>query len=229
MTHNDAIMTQKQRASFATKHYYIYGCENNGLPPLTYNGLKPLARLGWGVAVLANQRHQPFSIDHTTNITRILKDFVARGFLEQFGLKRGRSYRLPSWVSSPLPTGASPLAGGASPLAAGTPPLASGASPLTAGTPPLVGGASITDDPRLLEIARLAREKPRLMPGRVKQIVRELCRDRFLTSGEIGTLMNRGPEKLREKFLSSMVASGELSLRYPDEPNHPDQAYTIKD
>lgn len=47
MTHNDAIMTQKQRASFATKHYYINGCENNGLPPVTYNGLKPLARLGW--------------------------------------------------------------------------------------------------------------------------------------------------------------------------------------
>ena len=67
------------------------------------------------------------------------------------------------------------------------------------------------------------------MPEWIKQIIRELCRDRFLTSGEIGTLMNRGPEKLREKFLSSMVASGELSLRYPDEPNHPDQAYTIKD
>ena len=214
MTHNDAIMTQKQRASFATKHYYINGCENNGLPSVTYNGLKPLARLGWGVAVLANQRHQPFSIDHTTNITRILKDFVAKGFLEQVGLKRGSSYRLPLWAS-PLPTGASPLA-------AGTPPLTAGASPLG-------GGASITDDPRLLEIARLAREKPRLMPGRVKQIIRELCRDRFLTSGEIGTLRNRGPEKLREKFLSSMVASGELSLRYPDEPNHPDQAYTIKE
>ena len=184
---------------------------------------------------VSNSRLQLVRNEHSVELTKMLQGLTSRGFLEQVGLKRGSSYRLPSWAS-PLPTGASPLTAGTPPLTAGTPhltagtpPLTAGTPPLTAGTPPLVGGASITDDPQLLEIARLAREKPRLMPGRVKQIVRELCRDRFLTSGEIGTLMNRGPEKLREKFLSSMVASGELSLRYPDEPNHPDQAYTIKD
>ena len=166
---------------------------------------------------VSNSRLQLFRSEHPVELTKMLQGLAAKGYLEQVGQKRGASYKLPSWTP--------PLVPGTPPLTAGTPLLVPGTPPLTAGTPPLSGGGPATDDPRLLEIARLAREKPRLMPEMVKQIVRELCREQFLTSGEIGKMMNRGSEKLREKFLSWMVTSGDLRLRFPDEPNHPDQAY----
>ena len=38
--------------------------------------------------------------------------------------------------------------------------------------------------------------------------------------------MRRDAEKIRERFLNPMVAAGDLALRYPGEPNHPQQSYT---
>lgn len=169
---------------------------------------------------VSNSRLQLIRMEHPVELTKMLQGLASRGFLDQIGQKRGTSYRLASWTS-PLTPATPPLAGGTPPFALATPPLA-------AGTPPLTEHANPVDDPQLFELAKPARDKPRLMPERTKQIIRELCRSRFLTSSEIGSLMNRGPEKLREKFLSSMVDSGELQLRFPDEPNHPDQAYTTK-
>ena len=37
--------------------------------------------------------------------------------------------------------------------------------------------------------------------------------------------MERAKDKLQEKFLAPMVADGELQLRFPEQPTHPEQAY----
>jgi ATP-dependent DNA helicase RecG len=38
-------------------------------------------------------------------------------------------------------------------------------------------------------------------------------------------LLQRHPDSLRSRFLTSMVEHGLLQLRYPDKPNRTDQAY----
>jgi X-X-X-Leu-X-X-Gly heptad repeat protein len=159
---------------------------------------------------VSNSRLQLVRNEHSVELTKMLQGLTSRGFLEQIGLKRGSSYRLPLW--------ASPLASGASPLTAGTPPL-------TAGTSPLAAGASPVSNPLLLEIARPAREKKKLVPELTKRLIQRLCQNEPLTAEQLGELLDRRKEKLQENFLAQMVANGELQLRYPDQLTHPEQAY----
>ena len=152
---------------------------------------------------VSNSRLQLVRSEHPVELTKMLQGLASRGFLDQAGQKRGCSYRLPGW--------ASPLAPGASPLAPGASPFAPGASP--------------EGDPLLLKIAKPAREKKKLAPELTKRLIRQLCSSDFLTAEKIGNLMDRRKDKLQENFLATMVADGELILRYPEQPTHPDQAY----
>ena len=173
---------------------------------------------------VSNSRLQLVRNEHSVELTKMLQGLTSRGFLEQIGLKRGSSYRLPLWAS-PHPSGTPPLASGASPLASGASPLASGASPLAGGASPLAGGASPVSNPMLLEIARPAREKKKLVPELTKRLIQRLCQNEPLTAEQLGESLDRRKEKLQENFLAQMVANGELQLRYPDQLTHPEQAY----
>ena len=46
-----------------------------------------------------------------------------------------------------------------------------------------------------------------------------------LSAASLATLLKRQKDKLQENFLAAMVLEGELLLRYPDQPTHPQQAY----
>ena len=52
-----------------------------------------------------------------------------------------------------------------------------------------------------------------------------LCNDRWLTTRELGALLQRDADNLQTRFLTAMVREGQLELRFPDVPNRPDQAY----
>jgi hypothetical protein len=96
-----------------------------------------------------------------------------------------------------------------------------------------IGGSSSdigpTSDPVLLSIAAASRESARLKPEQTEQILLELCRMRFLTMNQIGGLLGRVPRDTRNRFLSPMVADGRLQMKYPNDPNHPQQAYQTVD
>ena len=162
---------------------------------------------------VTNSRLQLIRVEHPVELTKLLQSLASRGFLEQVGQKRGSSYRLPGWAShedqtaSPVPQTASPLAPRASPIAQATSPLAP------------------ENDERLLDIAKPAREKKKLIPSLTRTIIRRLCSEKFLTAEQLGHLMERRKDKLQENFLASMVAAGELCLRFPEQTTHPDQAY----
>ena len=166
---------------------------------------------------VSNSRLQLMRMEHPFELTKMLQGLASRGFLDQVGQKRGTSYRLPA--------GASALTDGASALTDGASALTDGASALTDGASALTDGAIVESDGWLLEIAKTARDKPRLMPELTKTIIRNLCSGGYLTAEQIGELMNRGKDKLQKKFLAVMVADGELALRFPEQPTHPDQAY----
>ena len=82
----------------------------------------------------------------------------------------------------------------------------------------------VLGDTVLLAIAVPSRENARLAPPKTKELIRKLCAGRDLTLAQIGSLLNRHPEGIRNRFLSEMVREGSLLARYPD-PTHPDQAY----
>jgi ATP-dependent DNA helicase RecG len=87
-------------------------------------------------------------------------------------------------------------------------------------------GLSADEMEILTRIAAPARASKQLPPEIIEQTILELCQDRWLTRIEIAKLMDRNPDGLRSRFLSQMVRHNILRLRYPDKPNRTDQAYT---
>jgi ATP-dependent DNA helicase RecG len=176
----------------------LFGLDFDLLTPIEVQTLV-MADLEGGVT---NARLQLLRSEHPVEISRMLQGLAARGFLEQLGQKRGCLYKLPAWATALAP-GATALAPGATALAP-------------------------EEDERLREIAKPARDKKKLIPSLTQQIIRQLCDGRYLTAEQIGSLMDRGKEKLQKNFLAEMVQNEELELLFPDQPTHPDQAYRTK-
>lgn len=161
---------------------------------------------------VSNLRLQQFCTDHTADITRMLQDLVARGFLVKDGYGRWASYRLPESGRS----------------AAGTPDTTpdnsrhSGSSPVTGEQGP-DGGPE--NDPALLAIAQPARKQQRLETEEMRRLVRSLCRGRSLTFRQLAALLDREPNGLQRWTLRPMAQAKQLLMEFPETPNHPKQAY----
>lgn len=59
----------------------------------------------------------------------------------------------------------------------------------------------------------------------MRSLIATLCAQRWLTSRELGALLQRDADNLQTRLLTAMVREGLLVLRFPDVPNRPDQAY----
>ena len=165
---------------------------------------------------VTNQRLQQFSSDHTTDITRMLQDLVSKGFLVKDGYGRWASYRLAERLAR------------SGHNAVGTPDTTAEDSGHNVTTPD-ISGQTVTgvseEDPALLAIAEPARQQERLDPGEMRDLIRILCRGRDLTFRQLATLLNREPGGLQRWHLRPMIQDGQLVMQYPDNPNHPKQAY----
>ena len=100
-------------AESATRLRQFFGDDFSSLSPIEVQTLVTADVEG----EVSNSRLQLVRTEHPVELTKILQSLAARGFLEQFGQKRGCSYRLPTWVF-PLARVAPP------PLALEAPPLA---------------------------------------------------------------------------------------------------------
>lgn len=182
---------------------------------------------------VTNGRMQEITGGHPKDITGVLQGLVRDGFLEQQNQRRRASYRLPS--DSPQPAKDALQSPGDSPQSAKDSPQSEEAFPRTPGDSPQSHsastrfGADVTEFPaELLVIAEPARSRAKLPRSEVRRVIASLCADRWLTAKQLGTLMNRDPENLQQRFLTAMVKEGALELRYPGVPNRPDQAYRTK-
>lgn len=77
----------------------------------------------------------------------------------------------------------------------------------------------------LMQIAKVVRQNSRLAAKDIEQVIINLCCGRWLSGKQLGELLGRNSDGLRSRFLTQMVNRGLLLLRYPDKPNHVDQAY----
>jgi len=87
--------------------------------------------------------------------------------------------------------------------------------------------AGIPADDERWALAAHVRSKKRVNDKEVlRAAIRAVCARDFLTLQQVGLLVARkGLKNLQEDYLGPMAHAGQLELRYPDKPNHPQQAY----
>jgi ATP-dependent DNA helicase RecG len=78
----------------------------------------------------------------------------------------------------------------------------------------------------LRPLAEPVAKQKRASAAKLRAVVLELCRGRYLTADQIAVLCNREVEGLRDRTLTKLVKEGALLHRYPNQPNRPNQAYT---
>lgn len=79
----------------------------------------------------------------------------------------------------------------------------------------------------LWKVSELARRKKRLNPSTMEEIIVRLCAKRPLMLRELAHLLERTPDGLRNNYLAKLLSKGKIRLKYPNQVNHPKQAYII--
>ncbi len=72
----------------------------------------------------------------------------------------------------------------------------------------------------------IAITKSRLPKSDLKEVVKRLCENKYLTLSLIAELLNKNEDYIRKDVLNPMVAQQELFRAFPQTPNDPRQAYT---
>ncbi|ELS04529.1 hypothetical protein Xen7305DRAFT_00042630, partial [Xenococcus sp. PCC 7305] len=80
----------------------------------------------------------------------------------------------------------------------------------------------------LKAIAKPVRNKKKVPPDIMREVILNVCEDNFLTLQELAIILDRANSTLRSRFLQKMVEEGLIVLKYPDKLHHPGQAYRTK-
>lgn len=159
---------------------------------------------------VTNQRLQGMLTMHRVDITRMLGGLVQLGFLTSDGVGRGTRYFVAGEGTPPV-SGGSPLVSTATSLVSPETP------PVTSTTPPAIPGP----DEMVSRVRATQRAKPDLM----RQAIQAICAEDFLTAQQIADRLGRSKKRLQDEFLGPMCSTGLLTMRYPETPNHKQQAY----
>lgn len=171
---------------------------------------------------VTNTRMQDLVADHPADITKLLRDLVAKGLLEADNQRRWTRYRLPAAITPRHDLFSTAKEGSSS-------------SPLPGNSPPLMhkgeefgtkGEELAAEGQELKAISARVAGKGKVPREEMEAVILALCAGRYLSLGELAGLLARKPEPLRNKTLTPMVRAGKLRFRYPDQPQRPDQAYT---
>jgi hypothetical protein len=73
--------------------------------------------------------------------------------------------------------------------------------------------------PSLQTIAAPVSSASRVERAVIEEVILKLCKRRFLTLKELAALLNRSADKLRMRYLTDLVRSHALELRFPNAPN----------
>lgn len=76
-------------------------------------------------------------------------------------------------------------------------------------------------------LAEIDSLKKRVPPNQLNALIERLCNARPLNAAELGLLLNKNAEHLRNRNIKQLFSDGRLVYFYPDQPNHPDQRYVL--
>ncbi|MFZ4778666.1 MAG: hypothetical protein ACOYM3_25135 [Terrimicrobiaceae bacterium] len=86
------------------------------------------------------------------------------------------------------------------------------------------------EDPILLRIADPVRSNKQCSPETTRETIRNLCCGKFFTLNQLASILNRSPDGIRQRFIKPMVDVEKiLERRYPQQPNHEQQAYRTRE
>lgn len=151
---------------------------------------------------------QCYSQKHPKDIGDCLKNLVDKGWLEKSGRGRGTHYSLPTSESKNLLS------------------LLQNTSTSQPSSDHLSENAN--DLEKLKAIAKPVRDKGKVSPNVMREVILEVCKEKFLTLQQLEVILNRTNSTLRTRFIKKMVEEGVIELQYPDRLNHPEQAYRTK-
>ena len=142
---------------------------------------------------------------------------------------RGRKQKQTARTATPPPT--------EKPVAPETRPSASDGA-AAAATPPDTRAKTTGPQPKRTGPPTAAGDLPPALMARIKglggrpraeaiqSVIQEICRHReWSTAAEVAALLGRHPSGLARRHLKPMADEGRLTLRFPDRPRHPQQAY----
>lgn len=59
----------------------------------------------------------------------------------------------------------------------------------------------------------------------IREILVDLCKEKYFKASDIAKLLSKREDYIKRKYLKPMIDEGELSYKYPEMINHPEQAY----
>ncbi len=164
---------------------------------------------------LSHARIMEVTSAHSRDVTLKLQELVRRKWMVALGDAKTKRYAL-AGVERPARTSLL------------DPPSAIGATSSLIATS---SASTATSSPTATSSASTATSSAAAGPelaGRVVSAILLGCNEDFLTAAEIATRVGRSVETVRQNYLPGLTASGQLELRYPDTPRHPQQAYRTR-
>ena len=196
---------------------------NNYLSKLLGNEYKSLNELQRLILVLAHQFSSTTNQDiahytsvHSHNIGYELAKMVARGWLSSAGIGRGTRYSLAIEDAGNVKEYDNDIR-----LADNQHVIDESHKSLSHKS---LSMQNVRNSPAN-SIVEQVRNSKRIKPDLLVQAILDVCLDDFCTCEIIARTLNRTEKTLRNSFLPKMVKQGILVLRYPKQPNHPQQAY----
>ncbi|MFY9342290.1 MAG: ATP-binding protein [Planctomycetota bacterium] len=188
--------------------------------------------------IVSNRRLQDVSTEHRVDIGRMLQRLVEGGFLTSDNKRRWTTYRLigeearGQQQASLFELGSRGDSEHKAPdsehKAGDSEHKASDSEHKAGDSEHKVGDSehsAVAIPAGLAEEAAAVAGRGRVPSDLMRRTILALCRRRFLSAEDLGHLLGRHPNGLRQRFLTPMVTDGELRLRYPGSSNRPDQAY----
>ena len=167
---------------------------------------------------VSNSRLQLLSDSHPADISRLLTKLAGLGLLEAVGQKRGTFYILPqidNIISSNSNVGSQSSNIGTSSHIS---------NPGSHVTTQVLSELSKEETKRLRSVAYPDGYVRRAPVEQMRKAILRVCAERFLTAPQLGWILLRNPDALRNQHLTQMVRDGLLRTLYT-RPNHPEQAY----
>lgn len=170
---------------------------------------------------VSNQRLQLMSDSHPVELTKTLQNLVTGSFLAPQGHGRGKTYRL-----SPIPAdvGSKSLSVGSGESNVGS-RFPHDGSDVGSKSRQVAPAISAEETKRLHRIAYPTGRERGLGKTEMRRAILHVTADRFLTTSQLGQILKRVPDGLRDRYLTPMVREGVLLTLYPHSPHHSQQAY----